>query len=136
MAGKPWSDERKAAHGAMMRQRWAAGRFKKRSRNLSAEERAARSERAKRLNARLAGDPELRARWHRSICAARNRPDYVAMQSLVMAETMARPENREKARAHACTINRDPGTRQRQNAGRKQKKALRRLVAAIASAER
>lgn len=43
---------------------------------------------------------------------------YRAMQALCMAETMAKPANREKARAHAQRINRDPEVREKQNAGR------------------
>lgn len=91
---------------------------KRRPKPISQAERAKRSERMRKLNARLREDPELRKRWHASVSEARRRDDYRAMQSLTMAETMAKPENREKSRQHAARINRDPETRLRQNAGR------------------
>lgn len=121
MSGKPWTDERKAAHAASMTARWRdpAYRAKQQSRPVaSPEARAAAGERMKQLNEQMRTDTKLKAKCVRGMTRTRRRPEYRAMQSLVMAETMARPENRAKARQHACEINRDPETRARQWAGK------------------
>jgi hypothetical protein len=82
------------------------------------ERKAASAERMKRLNERMRTDPALKTKCVKGQKRARRKPGYRAMQALTMAETMARPEVREKARQHACKINRDPEVRKRQWAGR------------------
>lgn len=127
MSGKPWTPERKAAQAIRMRARcrnpkWRAAQSKK-SRAAMADpvKRAQASERMKLLNERMRTDAALKKKCVKGQKRARRKPSYRAVQSLTMKETMAKPENRETARQHACAINRDPAVRERQSAGRRRK---------------
>lgn len=85
---------------------------------MSAEQRALKAKQMRELNERMRTDVELKARTVAGAVRARQDPAYKAMQALTMADVMSRPENKEKARQHACRINRDPDVRERQWAGR------------------
>ncbi|MBR0855518.1 hypothetical protein [Bradyrhizobium liaoningense] len=127
MSGQPWSHEQKAAHAERMRLHWADPAYrewltaKSQARSTTPEARAAASERMRKLNERMSADPALKRKCIAGQKRVRRSKSYRQMQSLVMTETMARPENREKARQHACKINRDAAVRKRQWDGRRRK---------------
>nr|WP_311538547.1 hypothetical protein [uncultured Bradyrhizobium sp.] len=125
MSGKPWSAERKAAHAKRMKARWSNPAYRSaqvgrlRALNNGATARAAASERMRQLNERMRSDDALKRKCVSGMTKSRRDPAYRKMQSLVMAETMSRPENKAKAREHCASINRDPKVRDRQWAGRR-----------------
>jgi hypothetical protein len=129
MAGKPWSDERKAAHSARLRARWKDPEYRagasRRSGPLSPEAKAAASERMRKLNERMKTDAELKRRNVEGQTAARQDPEYREIRAILMTETMLRPEVREKSRQHCVEINRDPEVRERQVRGWKKNRANR-----------
>jgi hypothetical protein len=123
MSGKPWPPERKAAHAAAMRIRWATGVYaKRRPPSIDDAERAARSARASLLNIRMRDNEELKGRCIHGMKRVRRSKTYRAIQAAVMAETVKRPELRRRARFHCITINKNRRVRKRQWAGRRRKK--------------
>jgi hypothetical protein len=123
MSGKPWTPERKARFSRQQKARWRDPKLRKAQAERMADpaKRAASSERMKRLNDRMREDKALKKKCVRGMKRVRRSAAYRAIRSLVMRKTMARPENREKARLHACKINRDPKVREKQWAGRRRK---------------
>ena len=120
MSGKPWTPERRFAFAAKMRARWRGGAYRRRRAPvISAAERAARSARMARLNARMGGDKALKRKCVNGQKRARRSPAYRAIQSAVMADVMSRPELRAKARDRCIKINTNPKVRVRQWAGRR-----------------
>jgi hypothetical protein len=123
MAGKPWTPERKAAHAAAMKARWAAGAYARRRLPLIEEsERNARRARMKRLNIRMRDDEDMKGRCVAGMKRVRRSAAYREIQAAVMAETMSRPELRRQARFHCIRINRNPKVRRRQWASRRKRK--------------
>jgi hypothetical protein len=127
VSGKPWTPERKAAMSKRMKARWRNPKYRKaqaarnRKAMADAQRRAAASARMKQLNERMRSDEALKKKCVKGMKRARRKPAYRAMQALVMAETMSRPELRAAARQHAIAINRDPDVRGKQWAGRRRK---------------
>jgi hypothetical protein len=121
MAGKPWSDEQKAAHAERMRQKWQDPEYRafhaRKSGPMSPEAKAAAAERMRKLNERMKTDADLKRRNHEALVAARQDPEYREIRSILMTETMLlNPEMRERARQHCVNMNRDPSVRKKQNA--------------------
>ena len=140
MSGKPWTPERKAAWSRRQKVRWTrpsrrrAQAERSRATMADPEKRAAASKRMKALNERMRRDKALKKKCVRGQRRARRKKRYRAVRSIAMKKTMARPENREKARWHCCDINRDPAVRARQWDGRrrKQQEALRKASEPLA----
>jgi hypothetical protein len=134
VSGKPWTPERRAAFSESMRKRWAGGAYAKRKPpSIDPADRRRRSEQMKALNARAATDAELKRAMVKGATRARRKPAWRAVQALVMADIMSRPENKAKAAAHCRRINRNPRTRKRQWAARRRRKRARGAAAEQAS---
>ncbi len=124
MSGKPWTPERRAAFSKQQKLRWRDPALREAARQRATKamadptKRAQASARMKRLNEQMRSDAALKKKCVRGMKRVRREPSYRAMQALVMKDTMSRPENAEKARRHACEINRDPEVRRRQWAGK------------------
>lgn len=122
-----WTPERRAAHAARLKQRWrdptyrAAQAEKRRAAMRDPRRRAQASARMKTLNLRMRHDEELKAKCVRGQKRVRRAPAYRETQALVMADIMARPEQKRRARFHAIRINKNPKVRKRQWAGRRRK---------------
>jgi hypothetical protein len=124
MSGKPWTPERREAFSAAMRQRWRSGQYAdRRPATITADERAARSGRMKRLNACMRDNEALKNKCIRGQKRVRRAPAYRSVQAAVMADVMSRPEMRRQARFHCIKINKNPKVRKRQWAGRRRNKS-------------
>jgi hypothetical protein len=114
MAGKPWTEERRAEHSRRMRRRWKGGEFANRkSPTIADAERERRSGRMRALNVRMLLDEKLKARNIRSVTKSRRRPDARAIASAVMTDRMQRPDMKASAAAHC----RRPGASERTKKG-------------------
>jgi hypothetical protein len=130
MNGKPWSPDRKLAQAKRMKARWSNPSYRSaqvgrlRLLNNGPEARQQAAQRMKQLNERMRSDKALKKKNVAGQKRARRDPAYRAIQSLVMAETMAQPEMRELAREHCRQINRDPKVGKRQTRGKRRKQEL------------
>lgn len=127
MSGRSWTPERKAAFAKATRERQRDPKVREAmSKRATASmanptRRAAAAERMKLLNERMRTDKALKKKNIAGMKRTRGKKSFRAKQARIMTETMARPQLREKARQHACDINRDPEVRKRQWAGRRRK---------------
>lgn len=130
MTGKGviWTEERRQAQRDRMKARMADPVIREETMarlqagNLDPATAAAASLRMKALNERARTDQELKTRMVEGATSTRRKPAHRAKQSKIMAQTMARPENREKAREHAIALNTDLIFRRRQEAGKRRKR--------------
>lgn len=101
MSGKPWTEERRAAHSAAMRKRWRNGAYARRRHTpMSAAERAKKSAHMRALNEQMKADAILKIGNHTGRLQSWT-PERRAAQGEAMRAIMTRPEQRERARQHA-----------------------------------
>lgn len=117
-----WSAEARAAASERMRRLNDDPAFaaRKAAAQRTPEARAGRAEIMRRVNAKIEGDPQLRAARNAALRQARQRPEYRAARAEQMRRRMAEESGlKQAAAAHATEINADPAVRKRQSSGRR-----------------
>lgn len=123
--------ERRAEHGRMMRKKWRDPEYRRRKTEAATLQMADPAQREvargtmKRLRIRLRDDERLEAKRSRRAKASLTDPAYVAVQSEVMKDLLARPDIKRASRFRLIKMNRNPAIRKKQAAGRRRNAAAR-----------